>query len=234
MYPDIYICNRAALTREAAVLALQANINNTVPVHDSSSSSFYHFADTDSDLRVATSVSQRHFMQAAVHVGASSRRGTELAFPARRRRRGSDASQESEDGGSEKDLAGLGSVQLRLAQCVMWPLQFPQAFARLGLTRPRGVLLSGPPGCGKTALARSLAGNLRTAFLMLSASQLFSQFLGEAERKLRDLFSQARANLPCLVFFDEIDCLVGSREGASSSGGVRLLGNKSEMIENNC
>lgn len=93
-------------------------------------------------------------------------------------------------------------------------------FRRLGLRPPRGILMHGPPGGGKTSLARALARGAQAAFVALDAAATFSSFLGEAERAIRDAFATARANRPCIVFLDELDALVTKRDmGDSGEGG---------------
>uniref|UniRef100_H0VC86 ATPase family gene 2 protein homolog B n=1 Tax=Cavia porcellus TaxID=10141 RepID=H0VC86_CAVPO len=124
-----------------------------------------------------------------------------------------------------EEIGGLEDVKLKLKQSVEWPLKFPQAFARMGLTPPRGLLLHGPPGCAKTTLVRALATSCHCAFLSLSGAELFSPFVGDSEKALAQVFRQARANTPAVVFLDEIDSILGSRSGGRAGCGVeeRLL-----------
>ncbi|XP_068740361.1 ATPase family gene 2 protein homolog B-like isoform X2 [Montipora capricornis] len=116
------------------------------------------------------------------------------------------------------DIGGLEPVKLVLKQAIEWPLKYPESFVRLGLKRPRGVLLYGPPGCCKTTLVRAAAASCQCAFMALSCAQLFSPYVGDAERKIRELFTKARATAPCILFFDELDAIVGKRSGSSSTG----------------
>ncbi|XP_016141221.1 ATPase family gene 2 protein homolog B isoform X2 [Sinocyclocheilus grahami] len=101
-------------------------------------------------------------------------------------------------------------------ESIEWPMRFPEAFVRLGVSRPRGVLLYGPPGCAKTTLVKAAASSSHCTFLSLSGAELFSPYVGDSEKTLAQLFAQARACAPSLVFLDEIDSMVGSRGDGSS------------------
>ncbi|XP_059115540.1 ATPase family gene 2 protein homolog B [Peromyscus eremicus] len=110
-----------------------------------------------------------------------------------------------------EQIGGLEHVKLKLKQCVEWPLKFPQEFARMGLKQPKGLLLYGPPGCAKTTLVRALATSCHCSFVSVSGADLFSPYVGDSEKVLSQVFRQARANTPALVFLDEIDSVLGSR-----------------------
>ncbi|XP_073706953.1 ATPase family gene 2 protein homolog B [Garra rufa] len=117
---------------------------------------------------------------------------------------------------SWEQIGGLDEVKLKLKQSIEWPMRFPEAFVRLGVSRPRGVLLYGPPGCAKTTLVKAAASSSHCTFLSLSGAELFSPYVGDSEKTLAQLFAQARACAPSIVFLDEIDSMVGSRADASS------------------
>ncbi|KFO29686.1 Spermatogenesis-associated protein 5-like protein 1 [Fukomys damarensis] len=117
-----------------------------------------------------------------------------------------------------EEIGGLEDVKLKLKQSIEWPLRFPQAFARMGLKPPRGLLLHGPPGCAKTTLVRALATSCRCAFVSLSGAELFSPFVGDSEKALAQVFRQARANTPAIVFLDEIDSVAGWRSAGGGAG----------------
>ncbi|XP_014702517.3 ATPase family gene 2 protein homolog B [Equus asinus] len=110
-----------------------------------------------------------------------------------------------------EQIGGLEDVKLKLKQSIEWPLKFPQEFVRMGLTQLKGVLLYGPPGCAKTTLVRALATSCRCSFVSVSGADLFSPFVGDSEKVLSQVFRQARANTPAIVFLDEIDSILGSR-----------------------
>ncbi|XP_032218211.2 spermatogenesis-associated protein 5-like protein 1 [Nematostella vectensis] len=120
------------------------------------------------------------------------------------------------------DVGGLEGVKQALRQAIEWPLLHPEAFARMGLRRPRGVLLYGPPGCCKTTLVRAAASSTHCTFMSLSCAQLFSSYVGDAERTLRELFLKARATAPAILFLDELDSLAGKR-GSNLGMETRLL-----------
>lgn len=117
-----------------------------------------------------------------------------------------------------EEIGGLEDVKLKLKQSIEWPLRFPQAFARMGLKPPRGLLLHGPPGCAKTTLVRALATSCHCAFVSLSGAELFSPFVGDSEKALAQVFRQARANTPAIVFLDEIDSVAGWRSAGGRAG----------------
>ncbi|XP_068179444.1 ATPase family gene 2 protein homolog B [Antennarius striatus] len=126
---------------------------------------------------------------------------------------------------SWEQIGGLEDVKLKLRQSIEWPMRYPEAFSRLGLCRPRGVLLYGPPGCAKTTLVRAAATSSHCAFLSVSGADLYSPYVGDSEKALTQLFSQARACAPCILFLDEIDSLIGLRSGGGTTNSVqtRLL-----------
>lgn len=115
-------------------------------------------------------------------------------------------------------IAGNTAVRAKLHRAVVDPLRYPERYARMGLAAPRGVLLYGPPGCSKTTLARALATETGSAFFVLSGADIFSSYVGEAERLLRAAFSHARAASPSIIFLDEIDTLLCDRAELGSGG----------------
>ncbi|EGN94544.1 hypothetical protein SERLA73DRAFT_77916 [Serpula lacrymans var. lacrymans S7.3] len=117
------------------------------------------------------------------------------------------------------DIGGQGAVIQKLREAVEWPLLHPQAFERLGIRPPKGVLLYGPPGCSKTVLARACACESGVNFVAVKGPELLNKFVGESERAVREIFRKARAASPSIIFFDEIDALGTSRTSADSSGG---------------
>ncbi|XP_031553473.1 spermatogenesis-associated protein 5-like protein 1 isoform X2 [Actinia tenebrosa] len=125
---------------------------------------------------------------------------------------------------SWQSIGGLHQVKQALMQAIEWPLKYPEAFSRLGLQRPRGVMLYGPPGCCKTTLVRAVASSCHCTFLSLSCAQLYSPYVGDAERMIREIFLKARATAPSILFLDELDSLAGKRSEKDSSGPqTRLL-----------
>ncbi|KAJ2776482.1 hypothetical protein H4R18_005651 [Coemansia javaensis] len=118
------------------------------------------------------------------------------------------------------DVGGLAGVKLKLQQAAEWPLTRAAAMARLGVRAPRGVLLFGPPGCSKTTLVKVVATQTHATFLSINGAALYSPYVGDAERTLRETFRAARTATPAVVFFDEIEAMVGKRAlGGSASAG---------------
>ncbi|TWF77962.1 transitional endoplasmic reticulum ATPase [Pseudonocardia hierapolitana] len=123
-------------------------------------------------------------------------------------------------GGITLDQVGdMVEVKQALTESVLWPLQYPDSFARLGVAAPRGVLVYGPPGCGKTFLLRALAGTGQLNVFAVKGAELLDKYVGESERAVRELFRKAADAAPALVFLDEVDALA-PRRGQSSDSGV--------------
>ncbi|EEP72002.1 microtubule-severing ATPase [Micromonospora sp. ATCC 39149] len=116
------------------------------------------------------------------------------------------------------DVGDMVEVKQTLTESVLWPLTYPDTFARLGVQPPRGVLLYGPPGCGKTYLVTALAGSGRANVLSVKGAELLSKWVGESERAVRELFRRAREAAPTLIFLDEVDALAPVRGQASDGG----------------
>lgn len=125
--------------------------------------------------------------------------------------------------GNEKDkvtfsnIAGSGEAKQDLEEVVEF-LKFPKKFAHMGARIPKGVLLVGPPGTGKTMLARAVAGEANVPFFSISGSEFVEMFVGVGASRVRDLFAKAKKNAPCIIFVDEIDA-VGRRRGSGMGGG---------------
>jgi transitional endoplasmic reticulum ATPase len=117
---------------------------------------------------------------------------------------------------SWEDVGGLAEIKARLVEAVEWPLQYPALFTAAGIRPPKGILLSGPPGCGKTLLAKAIASETNVNFISIKGPELLSKYIGESERAVRDIFRKARQAAPCIIFFDEIDALVPSRSAGTS------------------
>lgn len=115
------------------------------------------------------------------------------------------------------DVGGLADVKAHIEAAFLTPLRNPELRARYGATLRGGLLLYGPPGCGKTYLARAVAGELGARFIAVGLSDVLSRWMGQSENNIADLFAYARAQAPCVLFFDEIDALGRSRSGLGRS-----------------
>ena len=116
------------------------------------------------------------------------------------------------------DVGDMAEVKQALTETVLWPLSYPDTFARLGVQPARGLLLYGPPGCGKTFLVRAIAGTGQANVLSVKGAELLSKWVGESERAVRELFRRAREAAPALVFLDEVDALAPVRGQSGDSG----------------
>lgn len=115
------------------------------------------------------------------------------------------------------EVGGLEEVKEKLKEAVEWPLKNPEVFKRLGIQPPKGILLIGPPGCGKTMLARAVATESEANFISIKGPEVFSRWVGESEKAIREIFRKARMASPAVIFFDEVDSLV-PRRGLGDSG----------------
>ena len=111
-----------------------------------------------------------------------------------------------------EDIGGLGKEMRRIREMIELPLKYPELFERLGIDPPKGVLLYGPPGCGKTLIARAVANETDAYFTHISGPEIMGKFYGESEGRLREIFEEARANTPAILFIDEIDAIAPKRE----------------------
>ncbi len=111
-----------------------------------------------------------------------------------------------------EDIGGLGEETKKIREMVELPLKHPEIFDRLGIEPPKGVLLHGPPGCGKTLLAKAVANESEANFILLNGPEIMSKFYGESEKRVRDIFEEAEKTAPTIIFIDEIDAIAPKRE----------------------
>ncbi|MCJ1390435.1 hypothetical protein MMC18_003294 [Xylographa bjoerkii] len=121
------------------------------------------------------------------------------------------------------DIGALRPVREELLTAIVEPIRHPEKYARVGITAPTGVLLWGPPGCGKTLLAKAVANESRANFISVKGPELLNKYVGESERAVRQVFVRARSSIPCVIFFDELDALVPKRDDALSESSARVV-----------
>ncbi|XP_069783477.1 transitional endoplasmic reticulum ATPase-like isoform X2 [Narcine bancroftii] len=118
-----------------------------------------------------------------------------------------------------EDIGGLDEVKRELQELVQYPVEYPDKFLKFGMTPSRGVLFYGPPGCGKTLLAKAIASECQANFVSIKGPELLTMWFGESEANVRDVFDKARQAAPCILFFDELDSIAKSRGGSAGDGG---------------
>merc|ERR1719228_1477097 len=118
-----------------------------------------------------------------------------------------------------EDIGGLENVKKELQELVQYPVEHPDKFLKFGMTPSKGVLFYGPPGCGKTLLAKAIANECQANFISIKGPELLTMWFGESEANVRDVFDKARSAAPCVLFFDELDSIAKSRGGTSGDAG---------------
>jgi transitional endoplasmic reticulum ATPase len=118
------------------------------------------------------------------------------------------------------DIGGLEDVKQELQEIVQYPVEHPELFEEFGSTPPKGVLFYGPPGCGKTLMAKAIASQAGANFISIKGPQLLSMWVGESENNIRSIFDKARGSAPCVIFFDEIDSIAPARGQNVGDSGV--------------
>lgn len=166
-------------------------------------------ASTSEDVLPSIQVEQRHFDAAVARLGPASLRELSADVPR-------DVSWD--------DLGGLDGIKQELQECVEWPLLHADRLAAMGLPSASGALLFGPPGCGKTMLAKSVAACCGANFISIRGPELLQKWLGESERAVREVFTAARAAAPCVVFIDEIDSIAARRPAAGAAAASAAAG----------
>jgi len=116
------------------------------------------------------------------------------------------------------DVGGLAKVKVQLQEAVEAPIKSPEVFQEMGIRPPKGVLLFGPPGTGKTLLAKAVATESEANFISVRGPEIFNKYVGESEKAIREIFAKARQTAPCVLFFDEIDAIMGVRGNSDDTG----------------
>ncbi|KAG6009798.1 hypothetical protein E4U21_001228 [Claviceps maximensis] len=120
-------------------------------------------------------------------------------------------------------VGALEVARKRLQTSIIGPIKHPALYGEFGLSQSAGVLLWGPPGCGKTLIAQAVANDAKASFILINGPELLNKYVGESERAVRELFERARSSKPCILFFDEVDSVVPPRANASTESGARLV-----------
>lgn len=120
-------------------------------------------------------------------------------------------------------IGALHDIRQQLKMAIVEPIKRPEDFAKVGITAPAGVLLWGPPGCGKTLLAKAVANESKANFISIKGPELLNKYVGESERAVRQVFERARSSVPCILFFDELDALVPKRDDSLSEASSRVV-----------
>ncbi|MCK4370921.1 MAG: AAA family ATPase, partial [Candidatus Lokiarchaeota archaeon] len=122
-----------------------------------------------------------------------------------------------------EDIGGLEEIKQELKEAVEWPLKYPKLFEKAGIRPLNGILLFGPPGCGKTLLAKAIANESQSNFIAIKGPEIYSKWVGESERAVREIFRKARQAAPSILYFDEIDAITsgrGSYEGTQTFSSI--------------
>ncbi len=182
----------SALAREAAMQALRRVLPHVDP----------DTGDIPADLLNNLYVTQADFELALTEVSPSALREVLVEKPNVR----------------WDDVGGLAKVKMQLREAVEAPLKYPEVFEGMGIRAPKGVLLFGPPGTGKTLLAKAVATETEANFISVRGPEVFNKYVGESEKAIREVFKKARQVAPCVLFFDEIDAILGARGMRDDTG----------------
>lgn len=150
-------------------------------------------------------VTQEHFKVAQGNINPSSLRETVVEVPDVK----------------WSDIGGLEETKKHLQEMILFPIEHPEKFHKFGMSPSKGVLFYGPPGCGKTLLAKAVANECSANFISIKGPELLTMWFGESEANVREVFDKARAAAPCVLFFDELDSVAVARgSGAGDAGGA--------------
>lgn len=158
----------------------------------------------DAEILDSMFVSQEHFTTAMGQCNPSSLRETVVEVPNIK----------------WDDIGGLEDTKRNLQEMILYPIDHPEKFEKFGMTPSRGVLFYGPPGCGKTLMAKAVASECSANFVSIKGPELLTMWFGESEANVREIFDKARSAAPCVLFFDELDSIGTARGSGGDSGGA--------------
>merc|ERR1719203_2604335 len=159
--------------------------------------------EIDAEILDAMAVQQMHFHEAMKLISPSFLRETTVTVPNIK----------------WEDIGVLDTTKKKLIETIVHPIQYPDIYAKFGQRPSRGALLWGPPGCGKTLLAKAIASECAANFISVKGPELLTMWFGESEANVRDVFDKARGAAPCVLFFDELDSIARARGGSSGDAG---------------
>lgn len=166
--------------------------------------------ELDPELLASLAVTQDNFLSALKTTNPSVLRGTVVQVPNVKWR----------------DIGGLEGVKRQLVEMIQWPMEHPDIYLKYGAKPSRGVLFFGPPGCGKTLLAKAVATESTANFISVKGPELLTKWFGESEERVREVFDKARTSSPCILFFDELDSIAkarGSSQGDAGGASDRVM-----------
>lgn len=187
----------AALTTEAALQCIREKMS-VIDLEDES---------IDAEILNSMAVSNEHFKAALNDSNPCALRETVIEVP----------------NVSWDDIGGLETVKRELQETVQYPVEHPELFEKFGMSPSKGVLFHGPPGCGKTLLAKAIANECQANFISIKGPELLTMYFGESEANVRELFDKARQSAPCILFFDELDSIATKRGNSVGDAGDRVL-----------
>ena len=158
----------------------------------------------DAEILDSMAVTQEHFKYAMGQCNPASLRETVVEVP----------------NVKWEDIGGLEDVKKNLQEMILFPIEHPDKFHKFGMMPSKGVLFYGPPGCGKTMMAKAVANECSANFISIKGPELLTMWVGESEHNVREVFDKARAAAPCVLFFDELDSIGASRGGSHGDSGV--------------
>ena len=196
-------------TNDAAADA--ASTNGIVPTTPGAESAPLEMQTTEEPAAgpvvAATGISAKNFVDAALSVLPAAKREGFSTIP----------------NTTWKQVGAMEVLRKKLEMSIIGPIRYPDKYAAVGQKPMGGILLWGPPGCGKTLVAKAVANESKANFISIRGPELLNKWVGESERALRELFERARAMAPCIIFFDEMDALAAKRDDARSDGSARIV-----------